>query len=126
MAKTKLQSDVTIAFHTLKGNLTRIQQKLSKFEEVSKQDVSLLDQQYKTLEDARNAMVVHLDKLNQRANPTTVANRLRNLKNIFKNQDDLKAQRAAVRDAFNGMRAKIFHLLDDTNAALDEIELRTS
>jgi DNA repair ATPase RecN len=101
MAKTKLIGAVESAMRDLAAQMDLIDNSFRNFEGIDDSDLNKLSTRYEAAKTAMNALGTHLDNLHRRENNPKLGDRLRNLKNVFKDQQDLSAKRKAIKEKFD-------------------------
>jgi len=101
MAKSKLCIQYSHALLAVSGTLVKMQQAKGP---LNAQDIDTLGNQFDALSRASSALEQHLDKLDERTKSPKLPDRLRNLKNVFKDKEDLSRQRVAARKWFTDTR----------------------
>jgi uncharacterized membrane-anchored protein len=83
---------------------------------------ALLDGQYTTLNVAISALDLHFKDLLRRQDTPKVADRLRNLKNVFKDKEALKRQRASAQDLFDkGVKEQVKEAKQEADKVLTQL-----
>jgi len=121
MAKTKLWLDLNRALDNLDATLGDVLQKMQCNMMVGEAQRKQLGEQYFALSSAAGAMTTHLGNLERRETSPTVGDRLRNLKNVLKDKEELKQQRKAIRQYFANMKDRIDKLKSQASQALNDI-----
>lgn len=120
MAKSKLSIQLSQALSNVKTTLAGIQKTMEKDKKVKPEEVDKLGNQWDALARASSAMSRHLESLRQRETSPNVPDRLRNLKNIFKNKEELKQQRAVTRQWYENVEKKISKLWAESRQAVHD------
>lgn len=123
MAKTKMWNDLNQALAVLDGTLNAVQNEIKSMNPITPQLRKDLWDHYTAFSAASGAMKTHLDNLQRREDTPTVTDRLRNLKNFFKDKQQLKQQRATYRTYFNNLQGRIDQLKNDSTTTLNGIEV---
>lgn len=99
MAKTKLMEKLNIALSALEGELEAGQSECGgKLQPLSKEREGQVKKRFDEVKAAAQLLRAHLDNLKRRETEPTVKDRIRNLKNVFKDQNELKRKRQDFRD----------------------------
>jgi len=107
MAKSKLYSEVVRALNELDAALVDVQQNIQCRLPVSDTQKTRLSHAFINLSCAAADMSTHLENLKRREETPTAADRIRNLKGIIKSKEELKKQRADLRQYFDRMKHQI-------------------
>jgi hypothetical protein len=110
MAKSKLSIQLHQALANVKTDLAIIKKTLESDRPLTREQFDHFGKQWDALSRASGAMAHHLENLERREQTPTAADRLRNLKNVFKNKEELKQQRAVTRQWYKNLDAKISQL----------------
>lgn len=118
MAKSKMSLQVHMAFLNLKASSNSLKQHLEKKQPVPH---DVMEKYYKDCDNLNNAtynLKIYLDKLAVREKSSTVADKLRNLKNVFKNKEELTQKRQNTRIWYDELSKKIMKLKADNAKVL--------
>jgi hypothetical protein len=110
MAKSKLSIQLHQAFSNVKTDLAHIKKTLESDHPLTREQFEHFGNQWDALARASSAMSRHLVELERRETSPSVPDRLRNLKNVFKNKQELAQQRAVTRQWYKNLDAKISQL----------------
>jgi hypothetical protein len=104
MAKTKLLAAVHQSLDELAKELHRIGENAGSMHGVDEKDIGILATRWNAVNAAMAAMEAHINNWARRQNNPTLADRLKNAKNIFKDKSDLEKKRAAFATKFVGYK----------------------
>jgi uncharacterized coiled-coil DUF342 family protein len=119
MAKSKLCIQVELRLREVKTSLKDVERALEKDQHLTPQVKDKVFNQFKALADAAYVLTNHLDKLKERESHPSVADRLRNAKNIFKNKEELSKKRAEMRHQYEDLGKKIGKYREGVKAAMN-------
>jgi hypothetical protein len=122
MAKSKLWSEVNRTLNELNNTYNEVDQRLKCLMPIDGALKDRLEHQYFAFSNAVGSMSTHLENLKRREEEPTVADRLRNLKNVFKDRNQLKDQRKAIRQYFTNLDPTIKALKADTMIAVNSVD----
>ena len=125
MAKTRLLNAVSANFASLEHALGEVKDRMDKYEPVTGQDRVRIQETFNATMAAVRAMRAHLADLERRENNPKVTDRLRNLKNVFKDKAELSRKRQEVRDVFAKIEAEIKVAQGQVIDALEGIQFET-
>ena len=116
MAKTKLMERLNLALGALEGEIEAAQDETKgRLQPVGPETEKRLKQRFEEAEAAAQILQTHLDNLKRREAEPTVKDRIRNLKNVFKDQAELKKRRQEFRDRLAAMQKDLKERRLDVN-----------
>ena len=108
MAKTRLIAAAERAMSDLADQMDAIDKIFESFGDFEESDFQKMNARYNAAQAALKALGAHLENLRRRqSDEAKVADKLRNLKNIFKNKQELAARRKAARDKFDALQKRL-------------------
>jgi hypothetical protein len=102
MAKSKLMAAVASALDTVEERLQMIKAQIKSGQNIDTSWLPVLQRDLADLDAATGAMETHFKNLAKRENNPSAAEKLKNLKNLFKDKAALAAQRKAAEGNFTG------------------------
>jgi hypothetical protein len=118
MAKTQFIGAVDTAIKALLAEFAVFNAAVEKEEGIENIDLKKMVACYTTANAAMKALGAHLDNLYRRENNPKLTDRLRNLKNVFKDKAQLSAARQAARVKFGLMEQLMESLQEDMQYAV--------
>lgn len=116
MAKTALYAKIKSDLKALKATYNDMNDRIRCQMDVGEPLRAKLAKQWFELATATADMTAHLDNLKRREEKPTVTDKLRNLKNIFKDKAQLSAARADIQAKFEKLKPKIETLKNASKA----------
>lgn len=107
MAKSALLNAAKAAMKALKTEVQVVDKKFEDFEDIANSDVQKLQARYDAADKAVKELATHMENLEKRENDPKVADRIKNLKNLFKNKAELASRRKNTRDKLKTMQTKL-------------------
>lgn len=112
MAKSKLSVELSKALLDVFADLLRLKTIVDQQKKPSEQDYAAFFEKFEALKSADIKISNHLHDLKKREQNPSVANKLRNLKNVFKDKQDLEAQRARSAEWYERAETAIGQIWD--------------
>ena len=119
MAKSKLCIQVELRLRELKTTLKDVERTLEKDQQLTPKTQKIVSDQFMALYNASDALTKHLDKLKDRESHPSVADRLRNAKNLFKSKEELSKKRAEMRHQYEDLGKKVTKYKQGVIAAMN-------
>ena len=107
MAKSALLNAAKAAMKALKTEVQVVDKKFEDFEDIANSDVQKLQARYDAADKAVKELATHMENLEKRENDPKVADRIKNLKNLFQNKAELASRRKNTRDKLKTMQTKL-------------------
>lgn len=120
MAKSKLSIDLAQALVSTTATLANMQQTLERDEHLKPEVTDKLVKQLQTAQHLSIALENHLSDIAKRETSPKLADRLRNLKNVFKNKDDLHAQRERAGKRYKVLSQQFDQLLSVAKSVMSK------
>ncbi len=107
MAKSKLAIQVELRLRELKTTLKDVEKELEADRHLTPRIKNQMEDQFIAFAKASDDLNKHLAKLKEREGGKSVPDRLRNLKNVFKNKEALSQKREQTRHQYEDLEKKI-------------------
>ena len=118
MAKTQLVGAVVNAIKALLAEFAIYNEAAASGEGIENIDLKKMTDAYAAARAALNALGTHLDNLHRRENNPKLGDRLRNLKNVFKDKAQLAAARQAARVKYEAAEELLDSMNEDVKYAV--------
>ena len=124
MAKTKLVNAAEAALKELAAQMDAIDKIFQGYGDFEDSDLQKMDSRYTAAENALKALATHLAKLQKRQDDPKVSDRIKGLKNIFKNKQELASKRQAAGEKLSAMQKRLKSIkksVDDTKGVVEHV-----